>query len=426
MQIQLPYGKGTLPFNVPDEHLVDIVLPREIVQPDRPELMIREALYNPFGTDRLCEIANSGDRVAVVVDDHTRPCPTQKLLPPVLEELKKAEVYDSDVLIIVASGTHDPPSFEDIKEIVGDKVVRNYCVISNDVVNGEYLSVGRSKRGNEIEILKEYVEADVKVIIGDIEFHYFAGYGGTRKSILPGISSKNTIQNNHKLMFEEDIDATVLHLNPIHQEMNEAMHLAGCDFALNVVLNSYRRIVGVWAGRPESVLDAGVKLVNNMYRVEIKEKQDIVVVASNGYPYDSDLFHSIKALHTASQVVKEKGVIILVSRCEKGHGSELYIDWLTRYKTSEEIQAALIEDFVIGAHKAYYHLKAVENSDVIFISSLDKSDVEGLFRFQHATDPDEALKKAFDIVGKDSNILVVPQGVTTFFTHTHDSSTLHR
>jgi nickel-dependent lactate racemase len=257
------------------------------------------------------------------------------------------------------------------------------------------------------------VEADVKIVLGDIEFHYFAGYGGTRKSILPGISSKETIQNNHKLMFEKETD--ILQDNPIHQEMNEAMHLAGCDFALNVVLNSNRRIVGAWAGKPESVFDAGVKLVNNMYKVEMKEKQDIVIVASNGHPYDNDLFHSIKALHTASSVVKEKGVIVLVCKCEMGYGSQLYLEWLRKYKTSEEVQSALIKDFIIGAHKAYYHLKAVEKSHVICVSSLNRFDVENLLKFIYAENPNDALQKAFDIAGKESKVLVVPHGITTFF-----------
>jgi len=414
MQIRLPYGKKILPLDVPDKNLLDIVLPKEIIPPGHPESMIRSALDNPFGTDHLSEISSKGDRVAIVVDDYTRPCPTKELLTPVLEELKKAGIYDSDVLIIVATGTHKSPSLENIKEIVGDKISRNYTVISNDCINGEFVSVGRSKRGNEIEILKDYVDADVKILVGDIEYHYFAGYGGTRKSILPGLASKNTIQNNHSMMFEKNSRTGILKGNSIHEEMNEAMHLAGCDFVLNVVLNSHHSIVGAWAGKPESVMDAGVKLVDSMYKRQINEKPDIIIVAANGHPHDIDLYQAMKALHTACQVTKEKGVIVLVAECKNGHGSQLYIDWLSKYKNSKEIQDALNDNFVIGAHKAYYHLRAAECHPVILVSSMNKSDVEGIFRFKHASDPDEALKKAFDLVGKDAKVLVVPQGTTTF------------
>ena len=142
-------------------------------------------------------------------------------------------------------------------------------IISNDAVNGNHVNVGRTKRGNDIEILKEFIDADFKILLGDIEYHYFAGYGGTRKSILPGISSKNSIQRNHSFLFEKHSCMGVLKENPIHQEMNEAMHLAGCDFALSVVQNSHHRIVGAWAGKPELVMDAGVKLVDTMYKKEI-------------------------------------------------------------------------------------------------------------------------------------------------------------
>ena len=298
MHIQLPYGKSTLPLEVPEKNLIEVVTPREVIQTRQPEAMIKEALMNPLGTDRLWELVGAGDTVAIVVDDYTRPCPTQMMLPPLLEELRAAGVNDLDILIIVATGTHTPPSPAVIKDLVGDKISRNYMIISNDAVNGEHVTVGKTKRGNTIEVLKEYVEADFKIIVGDIEYHYFAGYGGTRKSILPGICSKNTIQRNHSLLFEKHSRAGVLKENPIHQEMNEAMHLAGCDFALNVVQNSHHIIVDAWAGQPELVMDAGVKLVDSMYRREIKERPDIIVTAANGAPHDINLYQAMKAMHT--------------------------------------------------------------------------------------------------------------------------------
>ncbi|MCD6572237.1 MAG: nickel-dependent lactate racemase [Thermoplasmata archaeon] len=413
MQVQLPYGRGTIPIDIPDRNLQKVILPKEIIQPDRPEVIIRNALFNPIGTDRLSQIATEYDKVAILVDDYTRPCPTKTLLPPVLEELQHANVRDSNIVIIVANGTHKPPSDEMKREIVGDKVFRNYRVISNDYVNGEFYTVGKSKFGNEIEVLREYVEADIKVILGDIEYHYFAGYGGTRKSILPGISSSRTIHNNHKMMFDENARAGVLKENPVHQEMNEAMHLAGCDFALNVVLNSRQRIVGAWAGNPDLVLDAGAKLVDEMYKINVDQKADIVISAASGHPHDLDLYQAYKALHTVLPVTKENGVIILVAECKNGHGNEIYYEWMKKYKTAKEVEEKLKQSFVMGAHKTYYHLKAIENHEVIFVSSMDKTEVEETFRFKHAKDLDDALKKAFDIAGKDATIFAVPQGTTT-------------
>ena len=416
MHIELPYGKGTLPLDVPDKNLLDVVVPKEFIQPRQPDFMIKEALHNPLGTDRLSTLVSPGDTVAIVIDDYTRPCPTKMLLPPVLAELKEAGVNDLDIVIIVATGTHTPPSDDKIKELVGDKIFRNYMVVANDAVHGEHVPVGTTKRGNTVEVLKQYVDADFKILLGDIEYHYFAGYGGTRKSILPGICSKNTIQRNHSLLFEKHSCMGVLKKNPIHQEMNEAMHRAGCDFALSVVQNSLHRIVGAWAGKPELVMDAGIKLVDTMYKKEISEAADIVITAANGHPHDINLYQSMKAMHTACQVVKPQGVIILVAECPQGHGSQLYTDWLKKYKTSQEIKQALRDNFVIGAHKAFYHRITVENHPVILISEIDGPDVTGLFGFIKEKTLENALEKAFSISGDQSSVLVVPQGTTTFLT----------
>jgi nickel-dependent lactate racemase len=416
MHIELPYGKGTVPLDVPEKNLLEVAVPKEFIQPRQPEEMIQEALKNPLGTEPLSQLVGPGDTIAIVIDDYTRPCRTKMLLPPVLDELKNAGVNDLDILIIVATGTHTPPSEDVIKGLVGDKIFRNYMIISNDAVNGTHVNVGTSKRGNDIEILKEYVESDFKILLGDIEYHYFAGFGGTRKSILPGISSKNTIQRNHSLLFEKHSRMGQLKENPIHQEMNEAMHLAGCDFVVNVVQNSHHRIVGVWAGKPEIVMDSGTKLVDTMYKKEISEAPDIVITAANGHPHDINLYQAMKAMHTACQIVKPRGVIILVAECPQGPGSQLYIDWLKKYKTSREIQQALQDNFIIGAHKAFYHRVTIENHPVIFISAMNTSDVTELFGFIKENTLNEALTEALRISGPESRILVVPQGTTTFLT----------
>jgi len=416
MHIELPYGKGTLSLDVPDKNLLEVAVPKEFIQPQQPELMVQEALQHPLGADRLSTMIGAGETVAIVIDDYTRPCPTKMILPPVLEELKNAGVNDLDVLIIIATGTHTPPSTDVIKDLVGDKIFRNYMIISNDAVNGHHVNVGKTKRGNDIEILKEFVDADFKILLGDIEYHYFAGFGGTRKSILPGISSKNTIQRNHSLLFEKHSRMGQLKENPIHQEMNEAMYFAGCDFALNVVQNSQHRIVGAWAGKPELVMDAGVKLVDTMYKKEISEAPDIVITAANGHPHDINLYQAMKAMHTACQIIKPEGVIVLVAECSDGHGSQLYIDWLKKYQTSSEIQKALQNNFIIGAHKAFYHRITIENHPVIFVSAMDSPDVEELFGFTREKTPNHALSKALTISGPESRVLVLPQGTTTFLT----------
>ena len=414
MQIDLPYGKRNLTVDVSEDNLAGVIKPTEIIPPDKEEFLIKDAMDNPLGSSKLSEFVTRGDKIAIVVDDYTRPCPNEKLLLPVLKELKGAGVIDPDIKIIIATGTHSPPDYDKIKEIVGDKVARNYNVVSNTQDGVEHVSVGTSKKGNSIEILRDYLEADIKIIIGDIEYHYFAGYGGTRKSILPGISSEKTIQNNHCMLFEKNSKTGKLKENNLSLEMFEALRSAGCDFCLNVVLNSDHKIVGAWAGRPESVMDAGVKLVDSMYKKTISEKPDIVIVSANGHPHDINLYQAMKALHTAAQITKKDGVIVLVAECSEGHGSDLYMDWLRKYKTSEEVQKGLEDNFIIGAHKAYYHRRAVEDFTVFFVSSIDKTCASRDFDFKCVESPDEGLKKAYELKGEGSKVIVLPLGTTTF------------
>ncbi len=418
MKISLPYGKGSVSVTVPDANLIDVVVPCDFIAAEKPELLLKEALFHPLGTRRLSEIAVPGDTVALVIDDYTRPCPTKSLLPPVIEELHRAGVMDKDVTIIVACGAHQPPTVDQIKTMVGDTVAQTYRVISNDITNGEYVPVGVSKRGNRIEILKEFVESDIKVILGDIEYHYFAGYGGTRKSIMPGLASQQTIQKNHSMLFEQHASMGNLQENPIHQEMSEAMHMVGCDFALNVVLNSQHTIVGAWAGKPERVMDEGVQLVDRMYCREVSEQPDIIITAANGHPHDINLYQAMKAMHTACQIVKEQGIMIFIAECLLSSGNKLYEQWMATYTLSQDMQRALQKHYVLGAHKAYYHRKIVENHLVFFVSSMDAALAQHLFGFTPVKNPDDALKKAFHIQGKDARVLVVPHGTTTLLKHT--------
>ncbi|MFO8077076.1 MAG: nickel-dependent lactate racemase [Thermoplasmatota archaeon] len=412
MEIQLPYGKDTVPCTVDEKHLLQIIKTKDSIPPDKPERMIQQSLNRPYGTEPLSELAQHGDRVAIVVDDYTRPSPTKLLLPPVLNELKKAGVVDTDVTIIIATGTHTPPSFETIKSIVGDKISRNYTTISNDNKNSDYVSVGNSQYGNTIEILQDYVDADIKILVGDIEYHYFAGYGGTRKSVLPGIASAETIQNNHAMMFHQDANTGILSSNPVSREMTEAMYMADCDFALSCVLNAQHQIVGVWAGDASSIMNAGVKLVDEMYKKQIPKRPDILITAADGHPHDINLYQALKALYTASQVISEQGVIILVAACPEGMGNDRYINWMKNYETSEEIKQALQKHFKIGAHKAFYHRDISEKNTVILVSEMNDSFVKDKLGFIPAKDPNEALMKAKEITGENA-ILVVPQGTTT-------------
>ena len=420
MKLSLPYGKRELLIDVPKKNLLGVLQPRKFEPEKNPEDIIREALRNPVGTERIGEIIEKKevkDKVVIVVDDHTRPCPTDRILPPLLEELYSSGIEDENILIIFATGSHRSVKEEEAEILLGKEVASRISYISNDCRGNDFVYIGTTSKGTEVSVKRAFHEADVKILTGDVEIHYFAGYGGGRKSILPGVCSYSTIQQNYKRnFFHPNSKPGVLDGNPMYENMTEAARLAGVDFTINVV-QTENGIVGAFSGDFDSVLRNGAALVDRIYKVHAKEKADIVVTSANGSPHDIDLYQAYKALHLGLNVVKDKGVIILVAECKEGVGSGIghqnYHRWMRRFKTKEEMQKELKREFIIGGHKAYYHLKALEKVNIFLVSEMPREEVEETFRLRYSETPDKALEEAFEITGKNAKVLVIPEGITT-------------
>jgi len=398
MRVQLPYGKTGISLDVPEKNILDIIRSTTIKPEDDYRGIIKDALEKPFNSKKLRDI--KGKSFVVVVDDFTRPCPTKKLLPFVLNEIH------GDVTVIFACGTHD--IVKNPKEIL-DIDIKN---MSSQAENNDFGYVGTTSRGTKVSLNETFLDADVKVLIGDVELHYFAGYGGGRKSVLPGVSSYETIQSNHKLMFDPNAKLGNLKDNPVHLDMMEAYKMADVDFVLNVVQSPEHQIVGAFAGSHDAFFE-GVKLVDKMCKVTMKEKADIVVASADGSPHDIDLYQSMKAVETVKNVLNENGVLILVAECRNGHGSERFYGDMKKYETSDEARNELMKNFVMGRHKVYYMLKALETYHVMLVSSMEKNIVENVFRMKYEKNVNEALKNAFDIAGRDARVLVSPNATTT-------------
>ncbi len=419
MEISLPYGEKRLFINVEDRNLSGVLRPGKFRVDKSPDEIIRDALKNPAGTLRLKQILKkkAGGRAAIVVDDHTRPCPTDKILPPLLEELYSSSITDENILIIFATGSHRSVKAEEAEVLLGREIASRIKYISNDCWGEDFVNIGTTPGDTEVNIKKAFHEADVKILTGDVEIHYFAGYGGGRKSILPGICSYPTIQKNYKQnFFHPKSMPGLLEGNPMYENMTEAARLARPDFTVNVVQNE-EGIVGAFSGDFDSVLRRGAALVDKIYKVRAREKADIVVTAANGAPHDIDLYQAYKALHLGLNVVKEKGVIILVAECKEGVGNGIghqnYYKWMRKYTTQEEMKKELEKEFIIGGHKAYYHLKALEKATLFLISEIPQKEVEDTYKWKYAKTPNDALKEAYKITGKNAKVLIIPEGITT-------------
>jgi nickel-dependent lactate racemase len=412
VDVWLPYGKTDVCVRVPARNLIGSIEPKQRPACPDAKAEVERALKdpNPKGTRRLSEIALPESRVAIVVDDATRKAPSDVMLLPVLAELNLAGVKDENVTVIFGCGTHRPVKPEEAKMLLGEEVLKRVKTVSHNCKASDLVNVGTTKHGNKVLVNCVFAEADVRVLLGDVGFHYYAGYGGGRKSVLPAIAGEETIKFNHALMLNARAHTGILEGNPVHEDMTEAARLAKVHFIVNVVTNSKCEIVQAFAGELEPAFAEGVKLVDEMFRIPVDRRAEIVVTSCGGFPADINLFQAYKAVDSALEVVKRGGVIILVAECSEGHGSQVFYDWMIRFSDLKAVEKEIKRNFVLGGHKAYYLMKALENHRIILVSSLPDYYATNIFRLKTARAVNDALDEAFTIMGKAARVWTIPQG----------------
>ncbi len=412
--MQLKYGTGEITANLENKNVIQVVEPFEI-QATGEEPEIKKAMENPIGTKQLREIISDKRRnkmrlsVVIIVSDVTRPTPTKRLIPYILNELLDAGISDEDITIIFALGIHRKLETKEMARLVGDNIFNRYRCINHDSTNCVF--IGTTKQGTVVEANREVLQADIRVCVGSIELHYFAGYTGGYKSILPGICARSTIETNHKLMLQPTANAGRID-SPVRIDMEEAGELVGCDFILNVVLNGNKQIVKAVAGDPIKAHREGIKIVDSMYVIPIKELADVVVVSAGGTPKDINVFQSQKALDNAKYAVKNGGAIILIAKCPEGLGEKVFERWINEAKNRQELIDRMDIAFEIGGHKAGILAKLMEKVDVYLISDLEKELVERAF-FICANDVNEAIDVAITKYGSDIRLIIMPYGAYT-------------
>lgn len=409
----IPYGKTEICARIPTRNYLGTIEPKEKPGVKDTAAEFQRAFDEPIGTKRLSELAKPGQKVVIVVNDHTRSTPSYIIVPPVLNELNKAGIQDSDITVIFGCGTHRAPKPEEMKALVGEEVLRRVKTMSHDCRAQDLVYVGRTKALTKVYLNKTFVEADLRILTNDIELHYYAGYGGGRKSVLPAVSGEETIQHNHAMMLHPKARTGNLEGNPIHEDMIEAARLAKVDFIVNIVTNSKGELVRVFAGDLEKAFYEGVKLVDEMYKVPIERRADIVIVSPGGHPHDIDLYQAYKGIDDALEAVKRGGVIICAAECPEGHGNEVFHDWMTKFKEPKDMEAEIKRHFRLGGHKAYYLARAQQKAQIILTSTLPDYYAVGTFRLKTARALNDALRDAFDIAGKDAKVWVMPHGNNT-------------
>ena len=411
VDVWLPYGESDVCIRVPARNFLGSIEAKKVVGVSDPESEIKRALKEPIGSKRLTEIAQANQKVAIVVDDATRDAPSELMLLPVLEELNSVGVKDKDITIIFGCGTHRVVTTIEAKKLLGKEVISRIKTISHNCKSEDLVYIGKTKsHGTKVRVNRVFAEADLKILLGDVGFHYYAGYGGGRKSVMPAISCSQTIQNNHAMLLNSKARTGILEGNPVHEDMTEAAKLAKVDFIVNVVTNSKGELVRAFAGDLEKAFYEAIKLVDELYRVTVDRRADIVVVSAGGHPGDINLYQAYKGLDNALEVVKRNGTIILVAECPEGHGNQVFYEWMMRFGELKKVEREVKRHFVMGGHKAYYLLKAQKNHAIILVSSLPDYYASDIFKLKTARAVNDAFKEALKISGSASKVWVMPEG----------------
>ncbi|HTX43906.1 MAG TPA: nickel-dependent lactate racemase [Methanocella sp.] len=402
--IDLKYGRDHFEVDVPDENLAGTILPNELTGVEDEQAEIRRALENPIGSPRLRDKAKRGMKVVVIISDATRPCPSYKFLPILLDEINAGGVPDGDITVVIALGSHRGSTEEERRYLMGPAYGRVRC-IDHDKHDCKY--IGTSSFGHNISIFKEVVDADLIVCTGNTEYHYFAGYTGGVKAVLPGCASHDTIEVNHAMIVNPKAEAGRLD-SPIRQEIDEVPGMLEIGFLLDVVLNSRKEIVAAVAGDVMKAHREGVKYVDRMYRVNIPPA-DIVVTSAGGYPKDINMYQAQKAMDNCKHVVKKGGTMILVARCQECLGNDVFACWVDEATTIEAQARRMDERFELGGHKASVIAKTAMKCDVYLVSDIPENTVRKMFLIPSRS-PQEALDAALHKYGPNAKVLVSPFG----------------
>lgn len=411
--MKLKYGKKNLEFKIESSRVLKVLKAKEKEGLKNPLKEVKNSLEKPIGTAPLAELlaAKKINDLVIIVNDVSRFTPYNYLLPPLLKIIAEAGIKKEEITFIVATGVHSPHSKKQNKEIFGEEIDAQYKFIHHNC-DQDLVDLGQMSTGNQLLLNQKAVEADFIIATGVILPHYMAGFSGGRKSILPGIAGRASIEKNHAMMVEVTRTKPDLEDNPISQEMFEAAAKVDLDFILNVVTNSSREIVQVCAGDYRRAWEAGIAQSAEMYHLSLKKKADAAIVSSGGFPRDINIYQAQKALDHADHAVKKGGTIIWVAECAEAYGEERFERWMDQAQKPEDNVARIKKKFLLGGHKAFAISKVAAEKEIILISSLSSEQTENIFAKKMNT-----IQEAVDYLAEkyqgDYSAYIMPQGSLT-------------
>ncbi len=410
MHIDLAIGARTQPLAIPDANLAGVLLPNPVPPGLTGEDEVRRALANPIHSPRLGEIVRPGEKIAVVTSDITRPMPTHAVLPLLLDELYAAGARPGDIALVFALGSHRAHTPEEMRRLAGERAFSEIRCL--DSAPGDCVRLGVTPLGTPVDITRAVAEADRRICLGNIEYHYFAGYSGGAKALMPGVSTREAIQRNHSRMTDPDARAGRLDGNPVREDIEAAAAMCGVDFILNVVLDERKRIVRAVAGHPVRAHREGCAFLDSLYAARISARAEIVIACQGGAPKDLNLYQTQKALDNAKHAVQKGGTVILMGSCAEGLGERVFEEWLLSAPDPESLVARIRRDFQLGGHKAAAIALVLREAGIFLVSDMEPARVESMFMTPFST-----VQSAFDAAlaqhGADARVLVMPYAGST-------------
>jgi nickel-dependent lactate racemase len=401
---QIPYGNGKIELEIPRKNVkVDTWLPPESTNAVLNAGNVTEILHKePL-------IVNKNNQIAIAINDNTRPVPYEVLLIPLLHYLNDQEIERERIVIFISTGTHRPLKKSDYCKYIPQEVVDQYEIMSHNCdAKGQFTDLGFTSRGTPVLINTRFMQADVKITIGNIEPHHFMGFSGGAKTAGIGLAARETIEANHRLLLEPNTVTGEYQNNPMRQDLEEIGDKIQITACLNTILDYKKEVLHILWGSPREVMQAGIEESRKSCQVAIPTDYDLVIASAGGYPKDINLYQSQKALTNACMICKPGGSIVLVAECREGHGNQKYADFMQGKHCFEEVLDEFKKiPFQIGPHKAYLIARQGIQQKLFLQSSMDDKLVRSLL-LSPVHSLNDFMKDYFD-----KKIAVLPYATTT-------------
>lgn len=407
--INLPYGCSFLSVKIESESNLTIF---DKKRHDNQILSTPEVsnIIKRYFNDQMSDYKNiSAIQVAITVNDKTRPVPNDQLLLPLLQVLNGFRIPEKSIKIFIASGTHTPMRKEEYYLILPKSVYKNFQVLPHncdDLTNLSYLGV--TSRNTSVFVNKKFYESDLKIVIGDIEPHHFAGFSGGVKSAAIGLGGRTTINQNHTLLVNQNSIVGNFYTNPLRQDIEEIGKMIGIDYAINAILDEDKNILRVFCGEPSSVMEQGIVFSKNLNSTPIKDPFDLVIASAGGFPKDINFYQAQKALTHASLFCKKGGMVILVAECIEGIGSEKYLQFMNGMTSHTQVSENFSKTgFQVGPHKAFQVAKISSKVNFKLFSSIP-ADLLTKLLILPISDLQTELTNCIADLPEDARIAVIP------------------